>query len=244
MAVGIRPAGLEEVCEQYGAGFLGQPANAVTSAAFVVAGVGVLVAAGRAGIRQHTAVRDRQPVVFALLVSGIGVGSFIQHGPHPDWQAYAHDLPLAAVMLFVATDAVSDLTGRELSPAWWIVPTVAMVPIVTFGATASTIAQAAMATAAIGLNLMRARVRPALRRTLYVALGTVATGALIGTLSDRTSLCQPDSLFQGHAVWHVLAAAALLRLAPAIGTRRWLRPGPEDRRAGPEVDLRRNGVAA
>jgi hypothetical protein len=210
---------LAAVCERHLTGFLGQPANAITSATFVVAGAGIVVAARRGGIRSEAPVRDRQTVVFALLVSGIGVGSFIQHGPNPDWQAYAHDLPLAAAMLFVATDAVSDLTGRELSPEWWLVPTVAMVPIVTLGATASTIVQAAMATAAIGLNLVRARVRPALRRTLYAALATVAAGALIGTLTDRTALCQPDSLLQGHAAWHVLAAAGLWWLAPAIGAR-------------------------
>jgi len=209
---------LAAVCERHLTGFLGQPANAITSAAFVVAGAGILVAARRDGIRTKAPARDR--VVFALLVSGIGVGSFTQHGPNPDWQAYAHDLPLAAVLVFVATDAVSDLTGRELSPEWWLVPTVAMVPIVSVGATASTIVQAVMATAAIGLNLVRARLRPALRRTLYTALATVAVGALIGTLTDRTALCQPDSLFQGHAVWHVLAAATLWRLAPAIGARR------------------------
>jgi hypothetical protein len=211
---------LAAVCERYGAGFLGQPANAITSAAFVVAGAGILVAAGRNGRHRDGQVRDRQTVIFALIVSGIGVGSFIQHGPHPDWQAYAHDLPLAAVLVFVATDAVSDLTGRELSPAWWLVPTGAMVPIVTIGATASSIVQAVMAAVAIGLNLVRARVRPALRRTLHAALAMVAAGALIGTLTDRTSLCQADSLLQGHAVWHVLAAAALWRLAPAIGARR------------------------
>jgi hypothetical protein len=214
---------LAAVCERQLTGFLGQPANAITSAAFVVAGVGILVAARRGRIRPEAPVPDRQSFVFALLISGIGVGSFIQHGPNPDWQAYAHDLPLAAVLVFVATDAVSDLTGRELSPAWWLVPTVAMVPMVTLGATVSTIVQAVMATAAIGLNLVRARVRPRLRRTLYAALATVAAGALIGTLTDRTSLCQADSLLQGHAVWHILAAAALWRLAPAIGARRWPR---------------------
>jgi hypothetical protein len=212
---------LAAVCERYGDGFLGQSANAVTSAAFVVAGAGILVARRWNVIHRDTPTRDRQTVVFALLVAGIGVGSFIQHGPNPSWQAYAHDLPLAAVLVFVATDAVSDLTGRELSPAWWLVPAVAMVPVVASGDTASTIVQAVMAVAAIGLNLMRARRRPALRRTLHAALVTVAAGALIGTLSDRTSLCQADSLLQGHAVWHVLAAAALWRLASAIGARRW-----------------------
>src|SRR4029450_7145158 len=127
------------VCEQYRVGFLGEPASAVTSLAFVAAAGGILVSPrhrgagrvfllspGQRGPRRDTPVRDRQTVVFAALVAGTGVGSFIQHGPHPDWQAYAHDLPLAAVLIFVATDAASDLTERELSPAWWLVPVVAM----------------------------------------------------------------------------------------------------------------------
>jgi hypothetical protein len=212
---------LNAVCERYGDAFLGQPANAVTSGAFVLAGVGILVAGRRIGTPRNMPVRDRHTFVFGLLVSGIGVGSFIQHGPNPDWQAYAHDLPLAAVLLFVAADAMSDLSERELSSAWWLIPTTAMVPVVAAGGTASTIVQSAMAATAIGLNLVRARLRPMSRRTLIAALATVATGALIGTLTDRTPLCQADSLIQGHAVWHVLAAAALWQLAPAIGARRW-----------------------
>jgi hypothetical protein len=207
------------VCEQYRVGFFGEPANAVTSLAFVAAAVGILLSHRHSGARRDTPVRDRQTVVFAALVAGTGVGSFIQHGPHPDWQAYAHDLPLAAVLIFVATDAASDLTERELSPAWWLVPVVAMVPAAASGATASTMLQAAMATAAIGLNLVRARRRPALRRTLIAALVTAAVGAAIGALTDRTPLCRADSPVQGHAVWHVLAATALWRLATAMGAR-------------------------
>jgi hypothetical protein len=210
---------LAAVCERYRGGFLGQPADAVTSVAFVVAAAGILVARRRSGTHCDTPVRDRQ-AVFALLVAEIGLGSFIQHGPHPDWQAYAHDLPLAAVLVFVATDAVSDLTGRELSHGWWIVPTVAMAPVVASGATASTIVQAVMAATAIGVNLVRARRRPALRKTVIAALVIAAAGAVIGALTDRTSLCRADSLVEGHAVWHLLAAAALWRLAPAIGARR------------------------
>src|SRR6266545_3262325 len=206
-------------CEPYRAGFLDQPANAVTSVAFVVAAAGILVGRRRSGTPCDTLVRDRQ-AVFALLVARVGVGSFIQHGPHPDWQAYAHDLPLAGVLVFVATDAASDLTGRELSHWWWLVPPVAMVPVVASGAAASTIVQAVMAAAAIGLNLVRVRRRPGLRKTVIAALVAVAAGAVIGTLTDRTSLCQANSLVQGHAVWHVLAAAALWRLSPAIGARR------------------------
>src|SRR5437870_2845370 len=167
---------LAAVCERYRVGFLGQPASAVTSVAFVVAAAGIFVARRRSGTHGDTPVRDRQ-TVFALLVAEIGVGSFIQHGPHPDWQAYAHDPPLAAVLMFVATDAVSDLTGRELSQGWWLVPAAGMVPVVASGATASTIVQAVMAAAAIGLTLVRARRRPAWRKTVIAALGIAAAGA-------------------------------------------------------------------
>ncbi|MBD0292088.1 MAG: hypothetical protein ICV70_00760 [Jiangellaceae bacterium] len=212
----------DAVCERYRDAFFGQPANAVTSGAFVLAGVGIVVAARR--VTQHdTPVRDQHTAAFGLLVSGIGVGSFIQHGPNPAWQAYAHDLPIAAVLVFTAADALSDLRGRDLSAAWWVVPTMGMVPVVAAGETASTSVQAVMAAGAIGLNLVRARLRPALRTTLHTTLLMVAMGALMGTLTDRTSLCNPDSILQGHAAWHLLAAAALWRLAPAIGTRARLR---------------------
>ncbi len=203
------------LCDQDRMGFFEQPASAITSAAFVVAAAGILVGRPRESV---TPAREQQSVL-ALLVAGIGVGSFVQHGPHPDWQAYAHDLPLAAVLVFVAADAASDLTGRELSRGWWLVPSAAMVPVVAVGPTASTAVQAAMAVAAITLNLLRALRRPALRTTMLTALATVVAGAVLGRLTGRSGQCGPDSLVQGHALWHVLAAAALWRLAPAVGTR-------------------------
>lgn len=203
-------------CEHYRAGFLGQPASALSSAAFVVAGAGILVT--RPG-NDGAELARRQQAIFALLVAGIGVGSFIQHGPHPGWQAYTHDLPLAGVLAFAAADAASDLIGRELSPAWWLVPLAAMVPIVAVGATPSTIAQAILGAAAIGLNVLRARRRPALRKPVMMALLAAGVGAVTSSVMDRPTLCRPDSVVQGHAVWHVLAAAALWLLVPAIGAR-------------------------
>ena len=203
-------------CEQFTGGLIGQPAATVTALALVAAGL--LVLAGR-----HPAAA-RHRATYGLLVLAVGVGSVIQHGPHPPWQAYAHDLPLAAVLAFLAADAAADLAGRG-GPAyhWWLLPTAAMVPVVMLGPVAATLAQAGLATVAIGLSLGRAWVRPGLRRTLLVALAVLAAGALAGTLGDRTGLCRPDSLLQGHAVWHLLAAVALWRLAPAVGAGRPLK---------------------
>lgn len=193
-------------CERFSAGVWGQPVTSATSLAFVIAGAAVL-----------WRWRSRRHRWYAALVSAVGIGSWVQHGPHLFFQAYAHDLPLVAVLAFAAADAASDLRGRRLPAAWWLLPTAAAAPVVAAGPGASTVAQALLATIAIGLNLVRAWHRPRLRRILLSALALLAFGALIGTLGDRTALCRPDSLLQGHAVWHVLAAVALWRLAPAIG---------------------------
>src|SRR5262249_27479958 len=113
------------LCDQQQLGFLEQPASAITSAAFVVAAAGIL-----AGRRGDPGPPPRgQQTLFALLAAGIGVGSFVQHGPHPSWQAYAHDLPLAAALVFVAVDAAADIAGHELAPAWWLGPSAAMGPV-------------------------------------------------------------------------------------------------------------------
>lgn len=197
-------------CERFRDGPFGQPANAATSLAFVLA-AGLIVAGRRGG----TPARWPYPA----LVFAVGAGSWVQHGPHPPWQAYAHDLPLASLLGFVAADAAADLTGRESVRHWWLVVPPAMVPVVASGPAAASLTQALLAAVAIGLNLVRARVRRRLRRRLLAALAGLAGGALLGSLTDRTPLCAPDSLWQGHAAWHLLAAVALWLLAPVIGAR-------------------------
>ncbi|MCQ4117828.1 hypothetical protein [Rhodococcus tibetensis] len=199
---------LANACELYrDAGLVGQPAAAVTSLAFVVAGLAVVAR------RRHGA----PTVIFGLLVVAVGAGSLVQHGPNPPWQAYAHDMPIATLLSYVAVEAASDRFGRRLSPGWWLVVPLVMVPTVAAGSTASTIVQAMLATVAVGLSLERARVRPQLRRATVVAAVLLASGALLGAIGDQTSICRPNSVLQGHALWHVLAAAGLWRLASTIG---------------------------
>jgi hypothetical protein len=222
---------MEVGCEQFRDAIWGQPTSTVTSLAFVVAGVVVIATRHRraplGGGRYR--VRARLRLVFGALVAAVGVGSVVQHGPHPDWQAYAHDLTLAGVLAFLAVDAAADLTGRRWRARWWLVPTATVAPMVAIGPAASTAAQAALGALAIGLNLWRAWVRPDLRRALLVTLAVLAAGALAGNLGDRSSLCRPDSLLQGHAVWHLMAALALWWVAPVVGSLPGAAPAPEER---------------
>jgi hypothetical protein len=68
---------------------------------------------------------------------------------------------------------------------------------------------------ALGAALMSPRARASRR---LAAVGCLATAAAVHTAS-RTGrvLCRPDSVWQGHALWHVLVAAAVVLTADRRG---------------------------
>lgn len=207
MSVVIATISLE--CEALVDGFLSQPANSVTSLAFVAAAI---------AIARSSRVARRARYVFAALVAATGAGSVIEHGPNPPWADLAHDLPLVALIAYIAVDAAADLTSRRLPSVWWLAPTLALAPLVLAAPRMADLVQVVIAAIAIGLSAQRARVRPPSRRSIVAALSLLGVGGLIGTLSrSGWPLCRPDDLVQGHAVWHVFAALALWMLAPVVG---------------------------
>lgn len=209
-------------CEPLTGGFLTEPLAAISSLAFVVAGI--VIAARylrRPGSRDEDgapAARSRLALLgYPVLVAGIGVGSFVQHGPDPAYADLVHDLPLLATLAFVAADSLAALTRRRRVWWWWTVPTLALVPLILAAPRAGDLAQVAVAVVAVALTVLRARAYPAQRRPIGWAVALLAGGGLISTLSRAGGpLCDPQSLWQGHAAWHVLAAAALMILAPVV----------------------------
>ena len=217
-------------CEPLAEGLLREPLSAISSLAFVVAGLVILVGIRRGWPRLPsaalltTAQRDAR-IVLGLLVIGIGLGSVVQHGPNPWWADLAHDLPLLAALVFVGADAVADLCGRRRAWWWWVGPTLALVLLIHLAPPAGDLAQVAVAGLAIGLSGLRVARRPALRRVTVWALGILAVAGVIGRLSDTGGLlCFPGSWWHGHSFWHVGASVALVVLAPVVGARPSVRP--------------------
>lgn len=92
-------------CERIVDGALAQPVLAVTSLAYVAAGLVVL----------GWAMRWRSPLAWAaaIVLVAVGVGSFAFHGPQPSWAKPAHDLPIiAAVVVYAA------ILARSRRPRW------------------------------------------------------------------------------------------------------------------------------
>lgn len=196
-------------------GSVTEPVAALTSLAFVVGAVVVLLVARGTDPAGTGVSRVR---TFAGLVAATGVGSLVEHGPDPAWSDVAHDLPLLATLAFLAADAAADLAGRTRVWWWWALPTVALLPVVVLAPRAGDLAQVGVAAVAVVLTVLRARARPALRRAVAVALALLVVGAAVGTVA-RPGLpwCDPSTPWQGHGVWHVLAAAALVVLASTVG---------------------------
>lgn len=96
-------------CEQIVVGTLAQPVLAVTSLAYLAAGLAVLGWAVR--------VRSLLAGAAAVALVAVGVGSFAYHGPQPSWAKLAHDWPIVAAGAVYAAGLARSARRQRLS-AW------------------------------------------------------------------------------------------------------------------------------
>ena len=170
-------------CELIGDGFLGQSANSISSLTFVL--VGLLLV-------------QRRPVLGWAAIA-VGIGSFLFHGPMPGWAEWAHDVSLAMVPVAIAFEARPR-----------VVLVIAGLVAVVFGLWLG-VAEVVTAILVIEAGvIVWSRRKTVSIRPAALAIALLAAGALVSVLSRTNGqLCDPDSLLQGHALWHVLGASAL-----------------------------------
>ena len=172
-------------CELIRSGFFGQPVNSITTVAFVVAGVYLL-----------PRIRLRW-IAIGLIATGFG--SFLFHGPMPAGAEWAHDVPLAWLILLVGG------WGRTWE-RWTHLPGLAALSLIfaLFPQWADPLA-VLLTIAALALIIHDDRTP----RTI-APLSLLAVAAIVGRLGATSGpWCDPESIFQLHGVWHVAAAVAV-----------------------------------
>jgi hypothetical protein len=186
-------------CELIGDGWLAQPVNAWSSAAFLVAAA--WVAARRGGGFG----------VAALTL--VAVGSAAYHGPQSGWAEPVHDV---SIVLLVGVVLLRIVERGWQRPAAALTGVTAVAVLLAPGL--DTVAQAALAVALAVAELRRWRSEGRGRPSDRVAAAALAVGVLLFVLG-RTGgpLCRPDAVAQPHAGWHVAAAVAA---GAVLGTRR------------------------
>jgi hypothetical protein len=90
-------------CERIGSGFLAQPANAVSSLAFVAVGGWLLWRSGAPGAHRLSLVSG------GTALTGVGLASAGYHGPQPAWAEPVHDGTIVALGVVMAGQG-----------AWWL----------------------------------------------------------------------------------------------------------------------------
>jgi len=190
-------------CELIRLTFPAQPVAAFTALAFVVAGVWTI------GRRRTTG-----PLVFGLSLVVLGATSFWFHAEAGAPASAAESLAVIATMAWLAVWASSRPDVRAV---WVWLATVAAAGLVIGIAPATRHGLTAAAIAAFAVGAIR---NPRLRRDrrMATALG-IFSGALVVYVLSRTGgpWCDPASPIQGHGLWHLLSALALVFVGEATG---------------------------
>ena len=191
-------------CEADSGHWLAQPVNATSSLTATAAGLWVISRAARAApARRHAT------LAAGALIAANGPGGLLYHGPGGRFGVWLHDAALVSSLAAVSVIELADATGRP--------PDVRLVgasAVLAAGAlTARPRWSAALQRAAGGALALAVGTRAVRTRRAPDTLGPVAllsAGALVHARS-RTGCpwCRPHSRLQGHALWHLLSAAAL-----------------------------------
>jgi len=214
-------------CEHIGQGLLAQPANTLSSFAYVVAGALLLWRAFARRSPPHVAT-----LVYAVTVLGVGVGSVAFHGPMPAWGRFAHDFSIAAVLAFVIGYDVALARGATVGRGLVIFSVVGAVCAVVLAGwpDAANGLDALLVAGAVAAELAATR-SPTGRaagnaRVWILAAGVLTIGAVVNALGRTDApLCDANSPVQLHAVWHVATAFVLWLYGTAVlGRREQARP--------------------
>lgn len=194
----------ESDCEAIGRGWLAQPTNAISSLTFTVVGVALIGYAMRA-----EGVERLVRWAFVLATVATGIGSFLFHGPQGDYSHFLHDVTFLAVLVVIGVGNLGSAlgwTGRTLVIALSVI-------LVGYGGFllvfpgATNVLTGSSVVLVIGADVaIRRQGAPAAR---WYAGAVIAMALAIGFfVLGRTGgpICDSKSLFQGHALWHVLSA--------------------------------------
>ena len=181
-------------CELLGDGWLAQPVNAWSSLAYLVAAAWV--------VRRR---RGAVPLLGAVALALVAVGSFAYHGPQPGWGEAAHDASIAALLVVLLLHAGGPPQRRFAAGAL-----IVAVGCVLVAPASDALVHGTLAVAVTVVELRRRRQRrgPATAAD-RMAVAALAVGVALFLLG-RTGgpLCAPSSVVQPHAGWHVATAVA------------------------------------
>lgn len=207
-------------CEAARDGLVKQPANTLSNLGFVIAG---LAAAFYLDRHWSQTAHPRMLAPLPVLIVLLGPGSMAMHATQSSFGGRLDVGSMYLVAGFAAAYGLTRLLGRGLVTlaTLFVVLVVAAeilgasdvpAPLVD---TAGNLAFAVLLLIAVLVEavIQRRLSHPRSWRSALVAVGAMGVAFVIWSLSHSGGpLCDPDSLVQGHAVWHLLCAVSAYAL--------------------------------
>jgi hypothetical protein len=188
-----------------------QPANSWSSYGYAFAGfLMIMLAASR---HWCSAFHPGAAAWFGLTAIFVGLGSVLLHATLTLWGQFFDVMGMyltSGFMLVAATARWRGLSTRQAVLLYILI--VGGLLIVLYGvpeARRSLFAFVLIAAIAIELTLARPRRFAAYLPYFLSGIATKAVAFLVWNLDQHDIVCQPSSLLQGHAIWHLLGAASL-----------------------------------
>jgi hypothetical protein len=209
-------------CEAFTGGIIEQPVNTLSNFGFVAVGMWILWRTSAARGKVARTRIGREPI-YGLLYGSIGVflgiGSMYFHASMTEWGGW---IDLLSMHLFISYLLLYDVVVlRHRSTTWFLrsftaANTVLGVVLWVMDNGYGKFLFGALMVATLLFEVGLARSTSPVtrdRRWFWAGLAVYGSGQVIWLLSrDGAPLCDPDSLLQGHALWHLTSAATVFLL--------------------------------
>lgn len=174
-----------------------QPANAISSFAFVIVAL-IIFARGK---------NKPLAVCFGITLILVGLGSFSYHA-HLTFTGQTFDILgmylVATVALMFGLNRLKPIASGALFVAYAAVNAVLIVTVSFLPALRRWI----FAGLLLGVLVVEFKDRKAERKNLIKAIAIMSIAFVIWIIDYTRIVCSPTSFVQGHAIWHILGAVA------------------------------------
>jgi Ceramidase len=188
-----------------------QPANSWSSLGFVLVGAWIMLAPRDR--RSDIVVAGAPALWFGATAMVIGIGSFLLHATLTLWGQFYDVLGMYLLSGFILAYAVQRWRGlsQRAASALYLAICMVLIGVLWLAPEVRRWLFAIVLLAAIAVELLLARPHRANIRTALFFYGLLANAVAFGIwiLDNTRTLCAPDSLLQGHALWHLLGAVAV-----------------------------------
>lgn len=211
-------------CEGLGTGrMIKQPVNTWSNLGYVIAGLGILLFLTLRGPGADPNPMSRSnglSILYGCLVIWLGPGSMFLHASQKVWGGWLDNLSMNMFVAFLPCYAVARVVapqnwqkGLPLFLVLYLVITIALALLTWFIEWESfgILTFAILIGLAVGGEVLVGASSHVSRDIGWLIAGSVSFGAaFLFWFPSRTGgpWCRPDSLWQGHAAWHLLGAVA------------------------------------